>query len=237
MCCWQMFVLKFSTTLTVHKSSSALSMLRTTARGEQEQPWGIATKRKASEEHPWKTQLFTVLAVPAGHGPAPQLPSPAPVPASPAASPQQRNILASPHCLMRTKTDFQLPFPLPKTNKLQCFKSEAFIRPCIPQAISYSSNLVCDLPKRHLVLNADCQELESLCTPLGSFKVNQHHCSPSVWFLIWIYYVSVSNWWFLLWFYFLDEITTWNKESFLWRGNTTTISSFFSAPFLICHST
>lgn len=231
MCCWQMFVLKFSTTLTMHKSSSALSMLRTTARGEQEQPWGIATKRKASEEHPWKRQLFTVLAVPAGHGPAPQLPSPAPCASLPCCLPSAEKHLGFSPLSYKDQNRFSTSFASLQTNKLQCFKSEAFIRPCIPQAISYSSNLVCDLPKRHLVLTADCQELENLCTPLGSFKVNQHHCSPSVWFLIWIYYVSVSNWWFL------DEITTRNKESFLWTGNTTTILSFFSAPFLICHST
>lgn len=118
----------------------SLCVLRSTARGEQEQPRGTAAKRKAPEEQPLKRQLLSVLAVPAGHSPAPRLPSPTPVPAQPAASLQQRSItrfslkvelLAIAHCLIGTKTNSQLPFPPSKINKLQCFKSEAFLRPLV----------------------------------------------------------------------------------------------------------
>lgn len=66
-----------------------------------------------------------------------------PVPASPAVSLQQRNIVAFADCLIGTKTDFQLHFLLSKINKLQCFKSEAFIRPCIPQVASVLSLKSC----------------------------------------------------------------------------------------------
>lgn len=188
MCCGQMFVLKFSTTLTVHKSSSALSMLGTAARGEQEQPQGTAPKRKAPEAHPWKSQLLVVLAVPAGHSlPLPQLP---PIP-SPCASltcclpsPSEKHnqafspsvqLLALAHCLTGTKTDFLLPFPFSKINKLECFKSEAFIRPLVYHrslvaAVLSSKSCVCDLPKRHLVLTAACRELEK---PLHSLRFVQ----------------------------------------------------------------
>lgn len=154
------------------------------------QPWGAAT-----EESLWRTPLGKPAAVcpcsaswawPLGCHPQ------APVPASPAASLHQRNILAFAHCLLGTKTDFQLPFPLSETNKWQCFKSEAFIRPCIPQVISFSSIelKILWLPKKAPSPDHSYQELGNLCTPLGLFKVNQHHCSPSIWFLIWIYCFS-----------------------------------------------
>lgn len=79
MCCWKMFVLKFSRTPAMHKSSSSLRTPRAGVGEEQEQPRGTATKRKASEVHTSKCQLLIILAVPAWHSIAPGLPPPKPL--------------------------------------------------------------------------------------------------------------------------------------------------------------
>lgn len=184
MCCGQMFVLKFSTALTVHKSSSALSMLGTAARGEQEQPQREKllkhTPGKASCSLSLQCQLGTALPLPR----LPSIPSPCasltcclPAPSekhNQAFSPTVQ-LLALAHCLIGTKTDFLLPFPFSKINKLECFKSEAFIRPLVYHrslvaAVLSSKSCVCDPPKRHLVLTAACRELEK---PLHSLRFVQ----------------------------------------------------------------
>lgn len=76
MCCWQMFVLKFSTTLTMHKSSSALSMLRAAARGEQDSPEEQSLIEKLLKNAPQKASWS--LSLQCQLGMAPWLPSPGP---------------------------------------------------------------------------------------------------------------------------------------------------------------
>lgn len=172
-----------------HNSDCAQEQQRSQyARNRGQRRAGTAPKRKAPEAHPWKSQLLAVLAVPAGHSPVPPSAAIHPQPCASLTccllAPSEKHswafsptvqLLALAHCLRGTKTDFLLPFPFSKTNKLECFKSEAFIRPLVYHrslvaAVLSSKSCVCDPPKRHLVLTAACRELEK---PLHSLRFVQ----------------------------------------------------------------
>lgn len=236
MCCWQMFVLKFSTTLCIRAAAfSACQELqsdesKSSPEGQplRERLQNITTQN-ASCLLSLRCQLGTALSL-GCHPAPPRLPS-------------------AEHALPGFQLDgWTLGFG-PLSYSDQDRVSTSLAPPRLINLNIISQRLSRDLlyiTGHYIWLVAPVLRLESSAWPskktsgpdLSLLRAGKPPALPwicsrlistsvhlRVWFLIWIYYVSVFSWWFLLWFYLLYEITT---QALSWRAKIITLTFLVS---------